>query len=177
MGFSISIGTGILMSLGLYIFGEALVGVFAGSGGEAAKATLSRSLSYVRIRGAGSVPTLIMMVAQAACIGAKDAESPLIAICVVSVFNCFLGTHPALLIRRSRTRLGWNGPLHAATDMQIEANCTCVRAFTDGNAQPFNYITRTQTGCLWGLFGPALPAQHGQRASHRRLVLCICTSA
>lgn len=115
VGFSISIGTGILMSLGLYIFGEALVGVFAGSGGEAAKATLSRSLSYVRIRGAGSVPTLIMMVAQAACIGAKDAESPLIAICIVSVFNCFLGTHPALLIRRSRTRLGWNGPLHAQT--------------------------------------------------------------
>ena len=101
MGFSISIGTGILMSLGLYIFGEALVGVFAGSGGEAAKATLSRSLSYVRIRGAGSVPTLIMMVAQAACIGAKDAESPLIAICVVSVFNCFLGTHPALLVREA----------------------------------------------------------------------------
>ena len=87
--FSISLAVGFAMSGTLYVFGEILVGLFAGDG-EAARTTLSRSLSYVRIRGAGSAPTLLAMVAQAACIGAKDADSPLRAIAVVSVFNIFL---------------------------------------------------------------------------------------
>lgn len=87
--FSISMVMGLGMSVGLYVFGETLVGLFAGSG-EAAKVTLSRSLAYVRIRGAGSAPTLLAMVAQAACIGAKDADSPLRAIGIVSCFNIFL---------------------------------------------------------------------------------------
>jgi len=63
----------------IYIYMCIYIGLFAGSG-EAARVTLSRSLSYVRIRGAGSAPTLLAMVAQAACIGAKDADSPLRAI-------------------------------------------------------------------------------------------------
>lgn len=87
--FSISLAMGTAMAGMLFFFGEFLVGLFAGDG-EAAKKTLSRSLAYVRIRGAGSAPTLLAMVAQAACIGAKDADSPLRAIAVVSIFNVFL---------------------------------------------------------------------------------------
>lgn len=86
--FSISIGLGVLMTAGLYLFGAQLVGLFAG-GGDTAKATLSRSLAYVIIRGLGSAPTIFGMVAQAACIGAKDTRSPVIAVAIVSILNIF----------------------------------------------------------------------------------------
>ena len=63
--------------------------------------TLAQPQPRAHPRGGFGTRALLAMVAQAACIGAKDAESPLIAICVVSVFNCFLGTHPALLVREA----------------------------------------------------------------------------
>lgn len=113
VGFSIAVGIGMAMSAVLFVCGEALVGLFAGSG-EAARETLSRSLDYVHIRGLGSAPTLLAMVAQAACIGAKDADSPLRAIAVVSIFNVFLDW---LLV--GPLKLGGKGAAWATTIAQV----------------------------------------------------------
>ncbi|KAJ1475995.1 hypothetical protein T484DRAFT_1826395 [Baffinella frigidus] len=47
-------------------------------------------MAYVHIRGIASIPTLLSLVAQAACIGAKDSVSPMKAVGLVAVFNIFL---------------------------------------------------------------------------------------
>eukprot|EP00290_Baffinella_frigidus_P034088 CAMPEP_0180332300 /NCGR_PEP_ID=MMETSP0988-20121125/42446_1 /TAXON_ID=697907 /ORGANISM="non described non described, Strain CCMP2293" /LENGTH=602 /DNA_ID=CAMNT_0022319911 /DNA_START=154 /DNA_END=1961 /DNA_ORIENTATION=- len=61
------------------------------TGGSAdAEATMEMSMAYVHIRGIASIPTLLSLVAQAACIGAKDSVSPMKAVGLVAVFNIFL---------------------------------------------------------------------------------------
>lgn len=89
VAFSISTMVGIVMSFALIFGGPAMLKLFIGSGSDAAE-TFELSLSYVRVRGLGAAPTLLCMVAQAACIGAKDSISPLRAVAVQAVFNIFL---------------------------------------------------------------------------------------
>jgi len=87
--FTISTFVGIVMSFALIFGGGSMLKIFIGEGSEAAE-TFDLSLSYVRVRGLGAAPTLLCMVAQAACIGAKDSVSPLRAVAVQAVFNIVL---------------------------------------------------------------------------------------
>ncbi|EKX35441.1 hypothetical protein GUITHDRAFT_46072, partial [Guillardia theta CCMP2712] len=87
--FTISTLIGLGMTAALTAFGRVMLGWFTGSG-QAAADTLDLSMRYVLIRGLGSAPTLLCMVAQAACIGAKDADSPLRAVAILAGVNIFL---------------------------------------------------------------------------------------
>ena len=119
VSFFITTVVGTLMTIFLVAFAKPLIRIFTGGSGAAeltidmyghAARTLdktlfratpvlfvsmfdkaaSRSMMYVRIRGLASIPTLLCMVAQAACIGAKDSVSPMKAVGVVAIFNIIL---------------------------------------------------------------------------------------
>mmetsp|Transcript_42090 Transcript_42090/g.99219 ORF Transcript_42090/g.99219 Transcript_42090/m.99219 type:complete len:621 (-) Transcript_42090:39-1901(-) len=81
------IGAG--MTAMLLIFARPLIRFFTGGSADA-EATMEMSMAYVHIRGIASIPTLLSLVAQAACIGAKDSVSPMKAVGLVAVFNIFL---------------------------------------------------------------------------------------
>jgi len=76
--FALTLFAGLLQTAALQAGAVPLLTLF--SGGQPSPETLGLSLAYVRIRALGAVPALLSMVAQAACVGAKDSKSPLRAV-------------------------------------------------------------------------------------------------
>jgi Na+-driven multidrug efflux pump len=83
---SISLLSGLFMLLFLQLFAEPMA---RGYSGEAGATVVKHALTYIRIRGIGVPAGLVMMTAQAACLGNRDSVNPLVAVALSSLINLF----------------------------------------------------------------------------------------